>query len=535
MMGLDLVFALAPATDDGLIAPGVARLLGRLHPAVVHFPIALLLTGALFEFFSLFRPKAGRSTAALACIVVGAIGAAVAAWFGWVSAEVEPPGSSAAQTLFLHRWTGVGLAVVAIVTAILALMSGPTRLWARNGYRGGLGVSVLLVSAGGYFGGELVHGDGYILDAIRAINDPVEAPSDLPAPPPVVAVDTGAEPAIVFARDIKPILDARCVECHGPRKKKAGLRLDSVAAMFSDDPEYWVVVPGEPDDSLLIRRVVLPPDDPDHMPARGEPMTAEEIDLVRTWIAEHVAVPATDAAETTAATPVADPSPRAAAADTGATTRALAVLRERGAVAMPVAEDRNDVDVNFSVADPPAGDADLALLSGLEPTLTWLSLARSAVTNEGLAQLSGFVALRRLHLENTSVGDAGVAHLDGLVDLEYLNLYGTEVTDAGLAHVEKLPALRKLYLWQTQVTDEGMERLRAARPDLEVVGAVERAPVVAAAEPETEEAAGETVAADAEKLPPCCASAKAAGGECTHACCVEARAAGKTCEVCAAP
>lgn len=113
-------------------------------------------------------------------------------------------------------------------------------------------------------------------------------------------------------------------------------------------------------------------------------------------------------------------------------------------------------------------DEDLDALAGLESTLVWLDLARTSISDAGIAALSRCRELRRLVLANTAVGDAALPHLTALPKLESLNLYGTRVTDAGLAHLAPLASLRRLYLWQTAVTDDGIAPLRAALPELRV-------------------------------------------------------------------
>ena len=61
----------------------------------------------------------------------------------------------------------------------------------------------------------------------------------------------GAEPAVVFNRDIRPILSDACYHCHGPdkAKRKAGLRLDNEAGAFADLRGHKIIVPGNPDKS----------------------------------------------------------------------------------------------------------------------------------------------------------------------------------------------------------------------------------------------------------------------------------------------
>ena len=59
-----------------------------------------------------------------------------------------------------------------------------------------------------------------------------------------------------FVRKVKPLLDSRCVSCHGPDKVKGGLRLDSRPAMLKGGENGPAVVPGNPSQSLLLQAVM---------------------------------------------------------------------------------------------------------------------------------------------------------------------------------------------------------------------------------------------------------------------------------------
>ncbi|MCB9913927.1 MAG: PSD1 domain-containing protein [Planctomycetes bacterium] len=107
--------------------------------------------------------------------------------------------------------------------------------------------------------------------------------------------------AIDYARDVAPLFEARCVECHGAEKRKAGLRLDSGAAVLagSDHGEVAVVVPGDLDGSLLWE-LVTSDDEDERMPPEGAALSADELDVLRRWIVDGARVPAAapDAAPT---------------------------------------------------------------------------------------------------------------------------------------------------------------------------------------------------------------------------------------------
>ncbi|MCF7762152.1 MAG: PSD1 and planctomycete cytochrome C domain-containing protein [Verrucomicrobia bacterium] len=98
-----------------------------------------------------------------------------------------------------------------------------------------------------------------------------------------------AEAPLQFNRDIRPILSDNCFSCHGPdeAKRKAKLRLDKEEGALADLGGYQAVLPGQPSESELIRRIVAT--DPDELmpPAKsGKKLTPEQVSTLRSWIAQ---------------------------------------------------------------------------------------------------------------------------------------------------------------------------------------------------------------------------------------------------------
>jgi len=89
--------------------------------------------------------------------------------------------------------------------------------------------------------------------------------------------------AIDFARDIQPILQSQCYECHGPAKARGQLRLDRRAAAMKGGETGAAIVPGNSEQSLLVRRI-LGLDDEERMPKDGDALPAAQIALIRAWI-----------------------------------------------------------------------------------------------------------------------------------------------------------------------------------------------------------------------------------------------------------
>jgi hypothetical protein len=81
------------------------------------------------------------------------------------------------------------------------------------------------------------------------------------------------------------LLAERCASCHGAKKQKGKLRVDSLAALKRGGKEGAAVVPGRPDASLLLKRVRLPLNDDDHMPPKTKPqLTPREVQVLSDWI-----------------------------------------------------------------------------------------------------------------------------------------------------------------------------------------------------------------------------------------------------------
>lgn len=85
---------------------------------------------------------------------------------------------------------------------------------------------------------------------------------------------------IQFGRDVFPILQRSCIECHGPQDQKGGLRMDRKADLLKSE----VVTAGNSTESELFRRIKLSKEHDDVMPNRGDLLKKREIETIREWI-----------------------------------------------------------------------------------------------------------------------------------------------------------------------------------------------------------------------------------------------------------
>jgi uncharacterized membrane protein len=138
------------------------QLFGRLHPLVLHFPVALLSLAAALELVRIFRDDARLGKLTVFLLAVGAVGAVLAAGTGWIFAHESHPKEPMRTILTWHRWLGVTTAALSVLAWAAA------HRWADDPRRGArwLGRIVVWLAAGllivtAHLGALLVWGTDY--------------------------------------------------------------------------------------------------------------------------------------------------------------------------------------------------------------------------------------------------------------------------------------------------------------------------------------------------------------------------------------
>lgn len=103
---------------------------------------------------------------------------------------------------------------------------------------------------------------------------PTSAPTDAPA-----ATDTPAAVTVSFANDVMPILQSRCINCHGGQDTKEGLSFASYETLMAGSQNGPVIVPSDPTNSLLIQLI-----QEGKMPKRGPKLTPDQLQILIDWI-----------------------------------------------------------------------------------------------------------------------------------------------------------------------------------------------------------------------------------------------------------
>jgi uncharacterized membrane protein/mono/diheme cytochrome c family protein len=429
--------------------------IGRFHPVLVHLPIGILLLGCLFQLMTIKSRFSALRAAVPFIYLLGGLGAVFSSVSGYLLSQ---SGDYDGNMVGIHQWLGISVSVVSLAVYILYLKGLREALLHLSAV-----VLIVLITLTGHYGGSLTHGSDYLTSAL---NDEGKGKVAVPPVPNV-------QQALAYTHMIQPLLKNRCYSCHGVDKQKGKLRLDTREFMLKGGEEGKAIVPGSAEESELIKRLLLPSSNEDHMPPKEKPqLTAEEIQLLNWWVMEGAdfnkkvaelkqsekikpVLLSFQAGASKAAGALSDiPAEEVTKADAAL----IAQLKDAGVVVIPVKGNSNYLSASFVTAK--ATPEVLKLLSGLKKQLVWLNLAGTGLDDNGLKMLADLVAVVRLNLSNTTITDQGMASLKGLKHLQYVNLVATKVTAAGIEQLKELKELHSIYLYQSAVNKKDTERLK---------------------------------------------------------------------------
>jgi|SRR5579862_4632987 len=424
------------------------QFIGRFHPLLVHFPIALFVLVPILEI-------AGRSArfeylrlSVDFVLALATLGATTAAILGWCLGR---SGGYSGSMITQHMWGGL---LLSIVCWLCWLLHTQLREFGVI-YAVALAVGVGLVAWTGYRGGQLSLGRNHLTehmpDGLRNLLGVENGDA---------ALALGVDPNSFYGARIQPIFTARCINCHGEDKHKGNLRLDSYRALMRGGKDGAVIQIGNIQGSELLRRITLPAGHDDFMPKGKPPLTADQVKTIELWIGAG-------ASDKIAISAIKD-------APSGSLVRTeikfeeidpTTVTKLRSAVAPAVEELQRqfpnildydsrsaaDLRLNASILGSKFGDRDLNAFAPIAEHIIVADLSRTAITDHSATAIAAMKRVRVLRLMDTHLTDATFLHLETLNQLESLDVYGTPITPAVLPAIAKLPKLSHFYAGQTGI------------------------------------------------------------------------------------
>ena len=247
--------------------------LGRFHVLALHLPIGIILAAVAVQWLA-SSPRYRHLAAALPFLWgAAAVTSIVTVALGYMHfAEGEFSGPSASA----HRLYGTSTAIVATLVWLVSLQAAA--VYRRIELGGGV-LLLVLVTLTGHYGGNLTHGSTFLVEYAPG---PLRTLAGAEARRAPVANLADADP---YHDVVRPILQARCSNCHNDDKRNAEFSMASYESTLAGGETGRAIVPGNAAGSELYRRISLAHDDEEFMPAEGKtPLTAEQTEILRWWI-----------------------------------------------------------------------------------------------------------------------------------------------------------------------------------------------------------------------------------------------------------
>lgn len=249
-----------------------------------------------------------------------------------------------------------------------------------------------------------------------------------------------ALPDSFYTVRVAPLFEEHCVSCHGEHRQKADLRLDSLAAAMRGGKHGPVIATGNWRGSELMARLMLPPENEKAMPPSGKPpMSANDVTVVKLWIAAGASGALPVAAIQGAPPPVV--KVEFPEVDETAVAQARAPLaqvvtqfqaRFPGVLSYE-SRDSAGLRINASLLGRSFGDKEFAALAPMYERIVWADLSGTSISDASAQALAECKQLRTLRLTNTGVTNATIQALLSLDTLEALAIVGSYLPESDRA------------------------------------------------------------------------------------------------------
>ena len=431
--------------ENRLIIPPWLQVAGRMHPLILHFPIALMVVFILQRFILRYADNTLLLLTAFTASITAAMGL-------FLSKE---PGYDQ-DVLFWHKYSGIALSFLALAwytwyDHLQSIRFAPAAM--------ALGCLALLTFTG-HEGAGITHGQNFLLAPVR---------------PSSSAKTVALEDAVVFNDMVRPILQNKCMGCHNSSKAKGQLIMETEQLLLKGGKDGPLWDSSDVGFGLMMRRIHLPLDDEKHMPPKGKPqLTDAEITILYQWLKHDptrtirvAQLPSTDTLWQLAVPLFKGEQEEDQYDFPSADENTVQKLNTSYRVISPVALHSPALSVDF-YSPQFFRSEQLKELEPIARQIVSLDLDKMPVTDADIPAITRFSNLRTLNLSFTGVSGAGVAQLCKLQRLKNLSLSGTPVKTEDIGCLLTLKTLRHLYIWNTAIPPGSIASVKTGNTGLVV-------------------------------------------------------------------
>ncbi|MCC5930215.1 MAG: hypothetical protein JJU28_13285 [Cyclobacteriaceae bacterium] len=442
---------------------------GKFHPLLVHLPIGILLFSVFLWFLALLK----KTFSLVPVIRLGLGASAVSSLFSVATGFLLRANESYPDEIINpHMFMGIALTFL-----LFFIFKISKRLYKYPAGRKILSflfiLSAIFLIITGHFGGMLTHGASFLV------------------PPPIQEwFGTKETESFVLNENttvyeaVQYVFNSKCLSCHGPVRQRGGLRMDDYAQLIKGGKHGEVVLAGNPQESEILQRILLPLNDEYHMPPRERPqLTDEEIKLMLWWIEdglkpdENIYKSTLPAELITLIETMARPEEEIINENylpdyqvPFADASIIKEFEELNVVVVPLSVNQPWLSVSLVVTRQEDIHSVLEKLVSLKDQLIELKIQDRILKTEDLMYIGKLESLRRLYLTNCTLNaETSLQHISHLSALRYLNLSHNQLEKDNILPFSGHSALKNLYLYNNNINAEGAKALEKLLPETKIL------------------------------------------------------------------
>ena len=407
-----IVLLVISAFHDSLVLPDITILAGRFHVLLLHLSIGGLFMLAILRLLknAVRKDDYERIFSLLVSVVVFvSLLSAITGLF------ISSSGDYSEDAVASHRKAGISFSVLLYAYSVLrnALGKIPEILL--------LVITIVALIITGHQGGMITHGSEFL-----------KVKSDQAT----VMETTEWQKKPLFESVIMPFIQKKCISCHNEQKSKGELILTNARFWQRGGKSGPILIAGNPDQSLILKRIALPIEDEHHMPPEGKPqLKSEEIELIRYWIQSGAdyqqAIEKYQDNDSLMAIAL-KMIPKEADIEkqyafSHASSEVVKRLNNPYIRVAPLYAGSPALSASFFVASA-YRTTSLESLKSVQEQLVQLNLSGMPLNRKDLEVVAGFKNLEQLQLNNTTVSDQDILLLQELKNLKQLSVVNCKLS-----------------------------------------------------------------------------------------------------------
>jgi uncharacterized membrane protein/mono/diheme cytochrome c family protein len=439
----------------------ITEFIGKLHPVLVHLPIGIFLIAIAMEFIGRTKRFSHLQMSIEFILIIGVITGVFSLITGYL---LSLDGSNESNAVNRHKW----VAIASVLMFVAYYFFRKYVIHKKTIQTLALILLLIMITLTGHLGGSLTHGEGYLTVAFDKKDDKSAKAS--------VAKFEKIEDAKLYEDVVLHTITEKCVQCHGANRQKGMLRLDGKERMLKGGKNGEVIDLKNPENSEILKRVLLEMNDEHHMPPKDKDQLSEDELVILTWwlrsgaefdkkIALYKRDLKIEKALNTFHQKIKSDSKVEVIREKIAPipTSTLSKLEKSGWVISPLSSKDNHVRVVGFNLEVPLNNA-LEDLKLIKSNIIELKFSFKKISDSNILVLKDFKNLEKLWLDHTLITDKSLKLMNEFQKLTYLNVSYTAVTAKGIDVLNPNSMIKKIYAYNTGIQKSQLTSLSKRMP-----------------------------------------------------------------------